>query len=325
LSSMAPTGDPTALSPLPSLGPQKWEKLGLVYVAGGEQPWAQSHATLPTTMLLDGERIRIYVALLDAAGVGRIASVDVDARDPRRVLGVSARPVLDCGAPGTFSDNGVNPLWLLPHDGLLYLYYVGFQLGTKVRYTLFTGLAVSEDGGDSFRPTSQVPLLDRSDGELFVRTATCVRRVGERWRMWYIAGDSWVEGRGKQLPCYQLRYQESSDPTRWGPHGLLSMPVSGGDEHGFGRPFVVLDGEIHRMWYSIRTISRRYHLGYAESLDGRAWTRKDEEVGIAVSESGWDSEMVCYCCLQQTRYGTYMFYNGNNFGETGVGVAVLRP
>jgi hypothetical protein len=78
------------------------------------------------------------------------------------------------------------------------------------------------------------------------------------------------------------------------------------------------------MWYSIRTRSKGYRLGYAESADGRSWTRKDDEAGLDVSESGWDSEMICFACVQPTPYGTYMFYNGNNYGETGFGVARWR-
>lgn len=308
--------------------PQRWEKLGRVWTAPGELPWARTHATLPTATMLDEERIRVFVACLDEAKVGRVGYVDVSARDPRQLLAVAERPALDVGAPGTFDDNGVNPLWLIEHEGRLYLYYVGWQLGTRVRYYLFCGLAVSEDGGQSFARVSQAPLLDRADGELFVRTAPCVRREDGVWKMWYIGGDSWVEGRGKQLPRYGLRYLESDDPRRWRGPSRLVMDVRGGDEHGFGRPFIVRDavhdGGRYRMWYSVRTISAGYRLGYAESADGLAWERMDEAVGIAPSREGWDSEMVCYSFLQPTRYGIYLFYNGNDYGGTGFGVAVQR-
>src|SRR5262245_51920260 len=123
-----------------------WQKLGLVYVAHGEQPWAASHAFIPTAHLLDEERIRVYVAFLDREKIGRLGFVDVAARDPRRVLRVSAQPALDVGRAGTFDDNGITPVCVLEHNGRLYLYYVGWQLGVRVRYYLFVGLAVSTDG-----------------------------------------------------------------------------------------------------------------------------------------------------------------------------------
>ncbi|MEP5069850.1 MAG: hypothetical protein ABJQ96_04225, partial [Crocinitomicaceae bacterium] len=63
--------------------------------------------------------------------------------------------------------------------------------------------------------------------------------------------------------------------------------------------------------------------GYAESLDGIEWERKDREVGIDVSEAGWDSEMVCFPSVIKVKDKTFMFYNGNNNGKTGFGVAEL--
>jgi predicted GH43/DUF377 family glycosyl hydrolase len=302
----------------------RWEKLGLVYCAGGEHEWAQSHAFIPTSMMLDEERIRVYVAFLDRDKVGRIGFVDLDADDPRRILRVSEKCVLDIGKPGTFDDSGVTPMCLLSVDECLYLYYVGWQRGLKVRYYLFTGLAMSHDGGESFQRLSQTPILDRSDGELFVRTAANVIRDGDKWRMWYIAGSRWIDVGGKQVPTYNMRYLESNDPAIWNKRGDVCLELAGDDEFGFGRPYVVKEDGVFKMWYSIRTISKGYRLGYAESNDGRHWERRDADVGIDVSESGWDSEMICFSCIQKTRSGTYMFYNGNNYGEIGFGVARLQ-
>jgi hypothetical protein len=200
---------------------------------------------------------------------------------------------------------------------------MGWQLGSRVRYFLFMGLAVSDDGGNSFERCSQVPILDRSETELFVRSAGHVILDGDRWKMWYVAGDKWIDVKGKQVPTYNVRYLETTDPAGWQKQGRVVLDLAGPDEFGFGRPFVIKDGGIYKMWYSIRSFSLGYRIGYAESVDGMSWERKDSEAGIDISESGWDSEMICCSCVQKTKYGTYMFYNGNNYGETGFGVARL--
>ncbi len=303
----------------------RWEKLGRVYCANGEYDWAQSHAFIPTSMMLDEERIRVYVAFLDREKIGRIGFVDLDADDPRRVLRVSEKCVLDIGAPGAFDDSGVSPVCLLSVGEKLYLYYVGWQMGVKVRYYLFMGLAVSEDGGEMFSRISQAPILDRSDGELLVRSAAHVLRDGDKWRMWYIAGSRWIEVGGKQVPTYNMRYLESYDHAVWDKRGEVCLELADDDdEFGFGRPFVIKEDGVFKMWYSIRTMSKGYRLGYAESDDGRQWRRKDADVGVDVSETGWDSEMICFSYIQETKSGTYMFYDGNNYGETGFGVARLQ-
>jgi hypothetical protein len=300
-----------------------WEKLGLVYVATGEQPWAASHARMPATLMISDEIIRVFVGFLDRDKVGRVGFVDVDARDPRRVLAVSPHPVLDIGEPGTFDDNGAQPSSVLQHERKLYLFYTGWQLGVRVRYFMFDNVAVSSDRGKTFQKIAAVPLLERTSNELFVRAAPFVMPHNVGWRMWYIGGNRWIEVEGKQVPSYQVRYLESADLLNWKGEGTTCLEPAG-DEYGFGRPFVIQKNGRLRMWYSIRSISKGYRLGYAESEDGLRWVRSDDRVGIDVSAAGWDSEMICFAVIQPTPHGTYMFYNGNNYGETGFGVAVLR-
>jgi hypothetical protein len=84
------------------------------------------------------------------------------------------------------------------------------------------------------------------------------------------------------------------------------------------------------MWFCFRgSVGYRtnrdtsYRLGYAESADGRNWTRLDEHVGIERADDGWDSEMMEYPFVYEHKGRKYMLYNGNGFGETGFGYAVM--
>jgi hypothetical protein len=126
------------------------------------------------------------------------------------------------------------------------------------------------------------------------------------------------------MPTYVIRAARSQDGVRWASVEDRCIDFRDDDEYGFGRPWVVRDGSLFRMWYSIRLRSRPYRLGYAESSDGLRWERKDDEVGIDRSEGGWDSEMVCYPCVVDVGPQRYMFYNGNRHGESGFGCAVLE-
>jgi hypothetical protein len=87
---------------------------------------------------------------------------------------------------------------------------------------------------------------------------------------------------------------------------------------------------LYRMWYCFRgsvdyrtSKEQSYRLGYAESTDGFNWTRKDDLVGIERSAEGWDSVMMEYPFVYERKGRKYMLYNGNGFGETGFGYAVL--
>jgi hypothetical protein len=302
----------------------RWRKMGRVYVPDGRRAWAVKHAFPPTPYFRPDGTLRLYCAFCDSGTVGRLGYVDVDPADPSRVLGVADEPLLDVGAAGAFDENGVVPTSIVRVGDLLYLYYVGFQLGQKVRYYQFQGLAVSRDGGETFARQSRVPVLDRSDKESLNRTSGFVRREDGLFKLWYVGGSDWTFAHGKPLPIYSIKYLESPDGMTWAREGRPAVPFKNDDEIALGRPFVVRDSDRYRMWYSIRSRSKGYRLGYAESCDGYSWDRRDDEVGIDVSPDGWDSKMVGYPAVVSYRDKTYLFYNGNDCGHTGFGYAVLE-
>ena len=302
----------------------RWHKRGHIYVPPGDVDWAQHYAFPPTPHRLSDAVLRLYVAFCDADTVGRVGYVDVKADAPDQILGVSPHPVLDIGAPGMFDENGVVPTCVVPVGDRLFMYYVGFQRGTKVRYFQFQGLAVSSDGGESFERVQRVPVLERSDAEPLNRTSAFVRRGGEGFQMWYVGGGEWTTVGEKPLPVYNLRYMESPDGVSWGREGRVCLDFADPDEHAFGRPWVWEREDGLAMLYSVRTRSKDYRLGFARSADGIAWERRDQEVGIDVSVSGWDSEMIAYGSVVQNDGRTFLFYNGNERGRNGFGYAELE-
>lgn len=301
----------------------RWRKQGVIYAPDGTVPWAAHSALQPTPLKLE-DAIRIYVGCRDAQGVSSIGYVDIDARDPGRVLGVSERPVLYPGEPGTFDDNGVVPTAIVRRQEMLYLYYAGYQISQKVRFLAFGGVAASTDGGETFERVAQVPMMDRSDEGLYFRVPHTVLLEGDVWKIWYGAGSHWVADGAKTLPVYDIRYLESSDGVSVPPKGRICIPVRGGDEHRVGRPAVFRHDGIYKMLYAVGTKSRGYRIGYAESEDGKAWVRMDDRVGIDVSADGWDSQTISYPAVVQTDGHAYLFYNGNDYGKTGFGYAVLE-
>jgi len=299
--------------------------MGRVYVPSGEMGWADSHARVPTSWMPQPSRIRIYVAFLDRDRIGRIGFVDVDAKNPLQILRISKTAVLDTGKPGSFDEHGVSPSCLVQAGGRLYLYYSGWRRGQAERYRLMEGLAVSVDGGETFQRLLKTPLLAENNNERFVRTTPFVQRSEQEWRMWYTSGNQWVDVKGKEVPFYGIRRLQSSEFDCWTGCGVKSLEPEGVDEYGLARPIVFFQQGSYRMWFSIRTRSQGYRMGYAESRDGLSWTRQaDPKAVIMPSIYGWDSEMICFGWIQKTERKTYMFYNGNNYGETGFGVAVLQ-
>lgn len=302
----------------------QWEKKGLIYNAKKDVGWRNQFAMLPTPIILD-EKIRIFIGFCDEKNVGRIGYVDVKPENPKEIIEISEAPVLDIGRMGTFDDNGVVPISILKQGNDIWLYYVGFQLGVNVPYYMFGGLAISHDEGMHFERYSEAPILDRRGDEIYARCGINIIQDEDKFKMWYIGSnkEGWTTSGGKLRPLYIMKYTESSDGIHWNNDSIVCMEYQNEDEHGFGRPFVWKEKDMYRMMYSIRTYSRGYYIGYAESEDGIKWNRRDELAGISLGPEEWDSLNLSYPYILNYKEKTYMFYNGNGCGKTGFGYAEL--
>jgi hypothetical protein len=302
----------------------KWKSLGLIWRPDRSRSWQHSHGGLPTPIQIANGIIRVFIYSQDSNQFGRIGFVDVATECPTEVINSSPEPVLDIGLPGTFDDHGVVPVSVVrAPDDRLFLYYVGFEICHRIRYRLFTGLAISDDHGETFRKIRQTPVFDRSDAELFFRCGTHVTFEDGLFRAWYVAGSDWHNLNGKDVPIYNIRMLESPDGIQWGSAGTIVMNIDSAKEHGFGRPYVIpVESGGYEMFYSVRSLASGYRLGYARSPDGLVWSRHDEELGFSPSGQEWDSETQSYPAIIVSSGRRYMFYNGNNFGEAGFGLSI---
>jgi len=296
-----------------------WRKLGLVVTPEPGDPLRASHAMLPTPILL-GDTLRVYFGSCDAELRGRIFCAELDRDDPTVVRRITPSPVFGLGDPGCFDADGVIPTSLVESDGRLYLAYAGFERFSSIPYTLLTGLAVSDDGGESFERVRAEPILGPLADERYFRTAAFIRAEEGSWRLWYIGGDDWLTDSEKPLPVYSLKHLRSDTLFDWSSVSeTLIAPDLAAGEIGFGRPWITLRNGRYEMSLSIRRRSG-YSLVTGHSADGLRWTL--EGPAVETGPDAWDSEMVCYGATIDVGGHRYLFYNGNQFGRTGFGVAI---
>jgi predicted GH43/DUF377 family glycosyl hydrolase len=300
-----------------------WKKLGLIYRSDGKLSWAAHSALQPTPILLNDDVIRVFVGFRDSSGVGRIGYVDLSSNDPAKVIGISKEPVVNIGQPGAFDENGVVPCAAIKVNNSIYLYYAGYQLGHRVRFLVFSGLAVSDDGGYSFIKMKHTPVLERSEEALLFRVIHSIVFENGKWRVWYGAGSEFRNVKNKAAPIYNIRYLESSTCTDFPSKGIVVLDCKK-NESRVGRPYILEKNGLYRMFFAYETTTTSYRLGYADSTDRIHWNRNDKRMGLRASKSGWDSQMVSYPSVIETKNRTYLFYNGNDYGKEGFGCAVLK-
>lgn len=310
-----------------------WRKLGLVFntLPNHQQgEWMASHACMPTALALSNGRIRIYFSPRDTQGRSHPTFIEVDAQHPLEVLSVHNQPVMELGERGTFDDNGIMPGSIVEVGGNLYLYYVGWNASVSVPYRNAVGLAISEDGGLTFKKPYPGAVVDRNLREPYFTLSPCVARDGDQWHMWYgsVTGFAVSPNRqGEPEPVYVIKYASSQDGIDWARPNLTCIhPLDLLESNA--RPTVLKENGKWRMWFcyrgsdDFRDGAGSYRIGYAESFDAIKWERRDELSGINVSNDGWDSKMLAYPSVVRAAGRTYLFYNGNDFGATGIGCAV---
>jgi hypothetical protein len=308
----------------------RWVKKGLIFRVDRQSDWMSHHACVPVADRVSDEVLRIYFGPRDTQGRTRTTFIEVEADNPSRVLRVHDRPVFDLGRLGAFDDSGVMPSCVVNHGGRKYLFYIGWSPAVTVPYRNAVGLAVSDDGGLSFERLFEGPIVDRTRQEPFFTASPFALIEDGLWKLWYASSTGFVVVDGKPEPVYQIKYAESRDGAEWRRTGEACIPYAHNGEAN-ARPCVLKERDRYRMWYCWRGSrgyrtdrAQSYRLGYAESPDGVRWTRLDDRVGIERSESGWDSQMMEYPFVYEHRGRKHMLYNGNGFGESGFGWAVLE-
>lgn len=303
-------------------GNKQWRKLGRIFCPDGSVAWMRSHAAVPIAQPLGGDMYRIYFSARDDNGRSHTGFVIVDIKEPTHVVEVSLEPVLVPGELGEFDDSGAMATWLTPTEDGDFLYYIGWNLGVTVPFRNAIGLAIGKGmGKGAFRRYGPGPIVDRTPHEPHFCASCCVLRDGEVWRMWYLSCTGWRKTGSGPVHRYHIKYATSVDGISWKRDGVVAIDFANDAEVAISRPSVIRDPDKWRMWYSHR--GNAYRIGYAESDDGIRWLRRDEASGIDVSPKGWDSEMIEYPFVFDHAGRRYMLYNGNRYGETGFGIAVL--
>ena len=230
------------------------------------------------------------------------------------------------GETGWFDCDGVISVCIVEYRDTTYLYYVGWQNLPDTLWICDTGRVVLDLDALTLTREFTGPVLGRNKDNPLFAAATAFHVSGEIWQTWYNSGIRWEKTAVGWRHYYGIHYAESSDGVNWVCHPGLCIPFADEYEYAFGRPSVYRVDGTYFMWFAHRATKdiETYRIGFASSEDGRHWSRDDAIAGIDVSPGGWDSEMICYPYIFAHKGQMYMLYNGNNYGQTGFGLAVME-
>jgi len=302
----------------------RWRKLGLLYSPTGapRHPKLLSHAANPLPILLEGDVYRIYFSGRDANNRSSVGAVDINIVN-RKIIREYSHPIFEHGAQGSFYAEGVSIGNCYKINGVQYMLFMGWQAPKNDHWRGDIGRLIVKQDLTLVLDDKQPLMTSDTVDPISLSYPWVMRNIDGSYSMWYGSTKTWDAGNGEML--HVIHYATSDDGKTWKRHGL-AVPYEYGIAQAFSRPTILQEGKsLLHMWFSYRGFrGDKYRIGYARSDNGQTWELKLDEAGIDVSTSGWDSEMIEYPFVFHHRGACYMLFNGNNYGKTGFGLAVLE-
>jgi predicted GH43/DUF377 family glycosyl hydrolase len=250
-----------------------------------------------------------------------------------KLLEVAEKPVIELGALGAFDEHGIFPFSPMWDNGKVVAYTCGWSRRVSVPVETSTGLVFSDKEGKTFERIGDGPVFSSSLNEPFLVGDSFVIKRNGIYHMWYMFGVRWIDNIYEETArVYKIGHATSPDGINWTRDGLGQIiPDKLNRDECAALPTVFEKNGLFHMIFCYREAigfrndkSKAYRLGYAYSDDLLHWVRDDENIGIDVSDEGWDSDMMCYPNVFEADGKHYLLYNGNEFGRHGFGVAVLE-
>ena len=315
----------------------KWKKLGKIFdptehkLANDCTNFAQS----PQVLEFD-DFVRIYFSTRqrDASGkfISHISFVEMD-KAFQNIKKISDHTIITMGALGCYDEHGIFPFNVL-RDGNRVLGFIGgWTRRVSVDIETSIGLAISNDDGLTFTRIGDGPVLSATLDEPFLVGDPFVLKMKDTYHMWFIYGVRWIQNPNKDVKerVYKIGHATSTDAVNWVKTNRQIVDDKLNEDECQALPSVIFhNGKYHMVFCYRQAVGFRenskdaYRLGYAYSQDASNWTRDDKNVGIDTTAGDWDSDMMCYPHLCSVNEKIYLLYNGNNFGKTGFGLAVLE-
>lgn len=300
-----------------------WVKKGLLYSPGIA---GFTHASHPCIVHVEEDRHVVAFTCRDSKMRSHVFLSNAFVKNGIVSLEGEPRLALYPGATGYFDCDGAISVCFLKHADRYFLYYVGWQNLPDGMWICDTGRVNVDINSLSLIRVFPGPVLGRDKNKPLFAAGTAFLVDKGKWHTWFNSGIRWEQTENGLKHYYGIHHGTSENGIDWDCESDMCIPFADEYEYAFGRPTVTIWDGVYYMWFAHRATKTidSYRIGFASSKDGLKWERNDALAGIEVSPEGWDSEMICYPYIFEHKGLKYMLYNGNGYGRTGFGYAILE-
>lgn len=298
----------------------RWIKRGQIYQFNPIDEFLQSHASNPLAVHLQDDIFRVFFSGRDCSNKSSVGYVDIDIVE-EKVVNTCTKCIFQYGNENSFYSHGISIGNMYKVKDVNFMQFMAWQIRGDEHWKGDIGRFEVCSDLESLKLNPDAPYLTCDNEDKISLSYSWVILDEGIYKMWYGSTIDWTSENGEMI--HVIKYATSKDGEKWKRHGI-AIDYEIGKAQAFSRPTVLKDEKGYHMWYSFRSGNgTKYRIGYAFSSDSVRWERKDDS-GINVSESGWDSEMICYPFVFKHKDTTYMLYNGNEYGKYGFGLAILE-
>lgn len=291
----------------------KWIKLGQIFHDG--------YCANPTATHLNESVVRVYYSSRDINNKSSIFAFDYDL-DNLETLQKKGELLYKYKTDSNFFSSGITPGCIYNIKNKEYLAFMGWTNNQGSHWFGTIG-RLEIDKNYTFVQNSEELLLGLNTVDSISLSYPEIVSKENKYYMLYGSTVTWNYTNGEMI--HTLNLAESNDGKFFEPKGKV-LDYKTGYAQAFSRPTIYIDNnQTYHMWYSYRGSAKDfYKIGYAKSNgDFFNWENHYNKNQIKSSKNKWESKMVEYPNVIEHNSKLFMFYNGNDYGKTGLGLAYI--
>jgi hypothetical protein len=294
-----------------------WVRVGWIEPPIGLGEWCTSHLSLPFCIPKNATEYRVYFSSRDSDQRSHVGWVDLDINSDHALkTNFGKKPLVCPGKAGTFDEHGVSGSYFEVINKRLRIWNFGWQRLQGKAWSNAIGLV--ENSIDDTESTSNNTLIIKSNEfETNGLAYPYLVSLNSTQHMFYGTFD--LLG----IPSLNEPYSFIAKRAKIG-HDFKLSDRSPMITHTIGksaqsRPCIIRDGGGFRAWISVK--GEGYEICSAYSQDLRSWHWSDEGYDLRPNGLNEESREVCYSHVVDFKDSRLMFYNGDGFGKSGIGIA----
>ena len=276
-----------------------------------------SHAANPVVIKVNRSIFRIFFNSRDEKQRSSVYSIDFDL-STLRLMPDSLKVQFLLNSPNSYFKDGVSLGSHFELNGLNWVGFMGWINPSDKHWYGTIGKFQLNDNFD-FERIEENPWFDLDNYDQTSLSYPAVYTSKNTMHVWYGTTLAWDGGNGEMI--HILKEKISKDCVRFESTNRV-VEWKMGESQAFSRPSVLQIHDKFLMAYSVRGNKTRYRIGFGLIEDHSSIVK--QMCTFSTSTSKWESEMVEYPYLVSHGDSIFMFYNGNDYGKSGIGLAQLE-